>query len=94
MPLSTDQLIKILSPLLTLLVGGIVKHYKEKKSKLISYVGHVSSFTLKNEEKTPVYSHGIIVRNAGQKTAKNVRIGHYVLPENINIYPPVQYSIS
>ena len=93
MDLTTDQIIKILSPLLTLVVAAIIKQYTEKKSKLISYIGHISSFTLKDENKTPVYTHSIIVRNAGQKTAKNVKIGHYFLPNSINIHPPIKYTI-
>jgi len=90
--MDTEQILKLVSPLLTAIIGAIIKYYTEEKSKLISFVGHVSAFTLQDEQKTNVFSHSIIVRNAGRKTAKNIRLGHNILPENVKIYPEVQYT--
>ena len=91
--MDTEQILKITSPILTTIIGAIVKHFTEARSKIISYLGHVSAFTLNNEQKTQVYTHSIIVRNAGRKSAKNIRVGHYVLPPEFNIFPPIQFSI-
>lgn len=87
-----DLALKISSPLITVILGAVVKFYTES-SNVISYVGHVSVFSLQDENKTKVFTHSIIVRNAGRKTANNIRLGHNILPENINIYPEIQYKI-
>lgn len=91
--MTIEQIFKIISPLITLIFGAILKYYTEEKSKIISFLGHVSVFTLQDEQKTQVFAHSVIVRNAGRKAAHNVRLVHNVLPSNINIYPPVQYSV-
>ena len=84
---------KIASPIITLIVGAIIKHLTERRSKIVSFLGHVSSFTLRDENHTQVYTHGIVIRNAGRKSATNVRVGHNFLPPNIQVSPPVKYTI-
>jgi hypothetical protein len=91
--MNTEQVFRLISPIITLVIGTIIKYYTEEKSKLITYVSHISSFTLNDEQKTKVFAHSIIVRNNGRKTAKNIRICHKTFPENIQVFPPVQYSI-
>jgi len=91
--MTIEQIFKIISPLITLIFGTILKYYLEEKSKLVSFLGHISAFTLQDEQKTQVYAHSIIVRNAGRKAARNVRLGHIYLPPHITIYPKVQHSI-
>lgn len=84
---------KVLSPLITLIIGALIKKYTERRSKIISYLGHVSSFTLSDENRTLVFTHSIIVRNAGRKTATNIRLGHNVMPPNVSLYPNIPYRI-
>jgi hypothetical protein len=84
---------KIASPIITLLLAAIIKHYTERRSKLVSFVGHISSFKLRDENQTPVFTHSIVVRNAGRKSAVNVRIGHNFLPPNIQVSPSVKYTV-
>lgn len=84
---------KIFSPILTLIVGAALKHYAERKPKLFSYIGHVSAFTLQDEQKSSVFTHSVIVRNAGRRSAVNVRLGHHFLPVNHRIDPQVNYKI-
>lgn len=91
--MTTEQIFKIISPLIALIFGAILKYYTEEKSKLVSFLGHISAFTLQDEQKTQVFAHSIIVRNAGRKVARNVRLGHSFLPQNITIYPKIQHSI-
>lgn len=88
-----ELIAKIISPIITLLVGTVIKHYTESRSKLVTFIGHISSFKLKDEEQTQVYTHSIVVRNAGRKSAHNVRVGHNFLPPNIQISPSVKYDI-
>lgn len=93
MTLDVDSVAKLAGPLLSILLGAVVKHYAEARAKLVSFIGHVSSFTLHNEQHTVVHTHSVIVRNAGRKAAKNVRLSHAVLPANVTVYPPIQYKI-
>ena len=90
--LTTDQIIKIASPLVALILGMILKFISEKRPKLVTYIGHVSAFTLKDSE-TNVFTHSLILYNSGSKPATDVRIGHFTLPYNYNVYPKIQYSI-
>ena len=87
MTLDADTVAKIVGPLLSLLLGAVVKHYAEARAKLVSFIGHVSSFTLQDDQHTVVHTHSVVVRNAGRKAAQNVRLSHRVLPVNVTVYP-------
>lgn len=93
MTLDTEIIAKILAPLLSLIVGAIIKHYSEARANVVSFIGHVSSFTLQDEKHTVVHTHSVVVRNSGRKAAHNVRLAHTVLPPNVTVYPPTQYTI-
>lgn len=84
---------KIAGPALSLVVGAAIKHYAEARSKVVSFIGHASAFTLQGENPVVIHTHSVVVRNAGRKVAENVRLVHAVLPINITVYPPVQHSI-
>jgi hypothetical protein len=93
--MTTEQILKIASPFLALILGAIIRYFMQEKSKLISFIGHISSFTIQGEEKPwSVFTHSVIVRNAGRKAAHNVRLGHNYLPQNIAIYPQVEHSVT
>jgi len=91
--MDSEQIFKLVSPVITLIIGALIKYYTEEKSKLVTYISHVSSFTLNDEQKSKVYAHSIIVRNNGSKSAKNIRICHNKFPEHVQVFPPVQYTI-
>ena len=93
MNLDPEVVAKIAGPALSLVVGAVIKHYAEARSKVVSFIGHASAFTLQGENPVVIHTHSVVVRNAGRKVAKNVRLVHAVLPINITVYPPVQYSI-
>ena len=92
MNIDWDLAIKIIVPFATLFLGRWIDRIYQKRSKLISYVGHVSSFRMQDTEGTQIYTHSIVVRNAGRESAKNVRIGHNVLP-NYQVFPAVHYEV-
>lgn len=92
MQIDPDVLAKIAGPIISL-IGGALKIYMEGKSSLVSFIGHVSSFTLTDEQHTVVHTHSVVVINAGRKTAKNVRLTHAFLPINYTVYPPVHHTI-
>ena len=94
MNLDPEIIAKVLGPLLSLLVGGLIKRYTEARSRVVSFIGHASAFTLQGENPAVIHTHSVVVRNTGRKSANNVRLSHAVLPTNITVYPPVQYSIA
>ena len=93
MAIDVDLIAKLVAPILSLIVGAILKYYIEARPKVISFIGHKSAFTLKNDNQTTVHTHSVIVHNTGRKAARNVRLSHAVLPPDFTIYPPIQYSI-
>lgn len=92
MDLDIDVVGKLVAPLLTAIVGGIVKRYLEARPNLITYLVHASAIALGDDKKTNVNSHSIVVRNAGKKTAHNVRIGHNFLPA-FQIHPQLAHDV-
>jgi len=88
-----EAIAKILSPILTIILGAILKRYFERRAKIVSFIGHVSAFKIHGDQDIDVFTHSIIIRNTGNKSAKNIRIGHNSLPPNYTVYPKIQYSI-
>lgn len=93
MSVDPDLIAKVAGPTLSLVAGAVLKNYTEARSRVVSFIGHVSAFMLQDEQHTVVHTHSIVVRNAGRRAARNVRLTHGVLPPNVTIYPPVQHSI-
>ncbi len=83
----------IVGPVLGVIVGIAIEKWLDRKPKVIGYIGHASVFTLKDQQKTVVHTHSFIVRNASKKPATNIKIGHYTLPEDFTIFPPIDHQI-
>lgn len=64
---------------------------------MISHYGHVSAFTVQpidpSQRPYDVFTHSIVIKNTGRKTATNVRLGHQTLP-NVKVYPDIDYMIN
>ncbi len=84
----------IAAPIIALFVGVWVNRKFESRPNLISYYGHISAFTHTPEAGNPfdIHTHSVVLRNAGKKSATNVRIRHSVFPD-FNIWPQVQYEV-
>lgn len=93
MSVDPDIVAKIAGPLISLIIGAAIKRYTTARSRVISFIGSVSAFVLQDEHRTTVHTHSVVVRNAGRKAARNVRLMHGVLPPNITLYPQVKHSI-
>lgn len=93
MKVNWDIVIKIVVPLGTLVLGKYLDRWLSKRPKLISYLGHTSAFNVRSNPPVTVHTHAIVVRNAGRKTANQVRIGHHIFPENYQIYPCVPHTV-
>jgi len=87
-----DAIAKLLAPVITAIIGYLVKRYFEARPKLITYLVHASAIPLRDERGTTVNSHSIVVRNAGKKTAHNVRIGHDQLPDSFQVIPQIPFE--
>lgn len=87
-----DLIAKVLAPLISLVVAAIIKHYLEGKSRLVTYIGHVSAFPNISGPRT--HTHSVVLQNAGKKSAVNVRVPHGVplADVSVQINPPMQYS--
>jgi hypothetical protein len=91
--IDSELILKVVSAILATVGGALIKHYLEGKPKLITYLVHASAIPLNDESTTQVNTHSIVVRNAGRKTANNIRIGHNWLPKSFQVFPKVSYEI-
>lgn len=93
MSFDLEVIAKLLAPMIAAVIGAVVKRYFEAKPKLITYLVHSSAIPLNDEKNTQVNTHCIVVRNAGKKTAHNVRIGHSFLPKGFQVFPPLSHTV-
>lgn len=90
-----EILAKIVAPIITAIVGAIVKKYTESKPKLVAYIVNATGVPVThNGNAFAVNTHSLVIRNSGRKAAKNVRIGHNYLPEAYQIFPNVYHEVS
>jgi hypothetical protein len=83
----------IAAPVLALPVGAALDRFLERRPRLLTFYGHVSSFTLHGKAgASKVHTHSIVVINNGRKTATNVRLGHNYLP-SVEVNPSVPYTV-
>ncbi len=84
----------IAAPIITLFVGVWVDRRFENRPTLISYFGNVAAFTHTTEAglQIQIHTHTVVLRNAGRRSATNVRLHHATLPD-FNIWPQVVYHV-
>ncbi len=94
MSVDSNTIALIISGIACLFIGALVNRIFERKPRLIVYLGHTSAFKLRSIKEGPnqIFTHSVVVRNAGRKPTHNLRIGHIGLPE-FQIYPKVQYNV-
>jgi|TARA_B100000315_G_scaffold83731_1_gene76769 hypothetical protein len=83
----------IAAPIIALFIGAALDSYLRKKSKLIAYFGHIADFRIKKVNTTAVYTHSLVIRNAGKLAANNVRLGHYAMPPDFHISPAIEHEV-
>lgn len=96
MSLDIELFIDVSIPIFTLILGFFLNRWFEKRPKVIVYLGHISDFDLDLQDqpnKVKVYTHSIVLKNAGKLPAENVRVGHHLLP-NYKVTPTVEYKIN
>ena len=78
-------------PVICLFVGGWVNRKFERRPELVSYIGHSATFDISTEENNLVINtHTVVIRNAGGRSATNVRMTHGTLPK-ITVFPPINF---
>lgn len=84
----------IASPTIALFAGVAINRWFENRPVLISYFGHVAVFqhTPQNGPPMQVHTHQVVIRNAGRRSATNVRLHHVVLP-GFKVWPMTAYTV-
>src|SRR5215475_590114 len=84
----------IAGPVIGVFVGIWMDRLFESKPRLITYYGHVSSFRkeLTGGANLVVNTHAVVLRNAGRRSATNVRLRHNVLPD-FTIWPSLTHHV-
>lgn len=84
----------IAGPIIALFVGVWVNRWFENRPILISYFGNVSVFRSNPPGGAPflVHTHSVVLRNAGRRSATNVRLRHNTLPD-FNIWPNLVHHV-
>jgi hypothetical protein len=84
----------IAAPIVALFAGVWVNRVFENRPRLISYFGHVAVFqhTPQNGPPFQVNTHQVVLRNTGRKSATNIRLHHFYLPD-FKIWPAVPHSV-
>jgi len=82
-----------------MLVSGTIGYFfhrlQKEKSRLIYYIQHISDFnitidptpTIPAKRDVPLYTHTLIIRNNGNKTAEDIEVRHLFLPLHVSILP-------
>jgi hypothetical protein len=93
-PIDWDLVAKLAGPVIGAAVGAGLKHVFDSRPRVVAFLGHVSGITLRrpDSQSLAVGSHSVVLRNAGNKSAQNVRIGHNVLPD-FQVFPDVTYTV-
>ena len=86
----------IAGPIIALPIGGWVNSIYEKRPKLIALIAHASAITITPPSGLPmtVNSHSLILRNAGKAPARKIKIGHYIMPPNLSVFPSRAYNLT
>lgn len=80
----------LLNTFVSVLAGRYVSRWAERRPKLVAYFLHASRFQVRQPDWASVmHTHSIVIWNAGQRTATNVRVRHNFLPEQVNVFPEV-----
>jgi hypothetical protein len=87
--------VDIIVPIACVFLGAWATRRFESRPALISYYQHVSAFkySLDTGQQVDVFTHAVVLRNAGRRAATSVRIRHRVFPAHFNVWPSVAYAI-
>ena len=84
----------IAAPIIIAILSVFLDRYFRERPNLIAYTGHIANFRVRGESEISIYTHSIVLRNAGRKSATNVRVGHVQFPNHYQITPSIVYQIN
>jgi hypothetical protein len=100
MNVNWDTVVKLVVPVGALVLGKYLDRWFTKRSKLIVWIGNSSAFTVRGQKgaadrRRPIdiNTHATVIRNTGREAAYEVRIGHFVLPDNYQLAPAVPHTV-
>jgi len=100
MNVNWDTVVKLVVPLGALVLGRYFERWLAKRPKLIVWIGNSSPFTVRGQKgaadrrrPVDVNTHATVIKNTGRGAAYEVRIGHFVLPDNYQLVPAVPHTI-
>ena len=94
MTINWNAVAAIAGPIVALFVGVWINRRFESRPILVSHLGHVSSFRHNppSGDTIQIHTHSVVLRNAGRRSATNVRLRHNFLPE-FNVWPALAYKV-
>lgn len=84
------------APIISGLILFFINKYYQSKPRLVASYIHASAVPIKDSQSGESFNvgvHVLVLKNQGNHPAKNVRLGHNVIP-SFNIYPTTEYSIN
>ena len=86
----SEAVAQAIAAIIGALVGAFATYRLERRAKLLTYYGHVASFTVNPTSGQPsflVNTHAVVLRNAGKRATEHVRMSHHYLPPNVMVWP-------
>ena len=88
-----DLASRVAVPLLTAAAGAMLKDILERRPQVVCFYGYSAAVRVKTDSATvPVHTHSVVVANLGREVARNIRVGHYNLPD-FEIAPDTEYKV-
>lgn len=83
---------QIALPTFTLILGKFIDDRFTKRPKLLTWFASSAAFNVAGERPVTLHVHALVIRNAGAKTAHNVRLGHHILPKDFTVSGNVNFN--
>jgi hypothetical protein len=95
MAINWDLAARIAAPALSGLVSFAVGRWSERRPRLVVYLPYASAFVVPVEGRPPmgVHTHAVVIRNVGRRTATNIRVPHFFLPDSYTLWPAVAFRV-
>ncbi len=95
MSIDWNLLFLIGGPAFAAVISPIITRAVQNRPKIVAYIGHVGAFKLRNDDGNDkdVFTHAIAFRNAGRRSATNVRLTHNLLPPDFTVFPQIKYHV-
>jgi hypothetical protein len=97
MTIDVESVQKLVTTLLALVATPLINRALAQRPRLVWFPVHAEAFHVPPQAGNvggTIHTHSIVVRNAGNKTCENVRIGHHETPMLHQLYPNVPHAFT